>query len=96
MFTLEKEVMSAFDANCLILIQMDANVKVGTEFMKGDPHKQTENGKLMMEFLAHQNIYLLNGADKCVITRYRKTINSEEKAVLYYSIGCCSIFRQLR
>ena len=35
--TLEKEIISAIDESCFILIQMDANAKVGAEISKGDP-----------------------------------------------------------
>ena len=77
---------------------MDANAKVGSGVIKGDPNHQSENGKLMIGVLQRQNLYLLNGSDRCegVITRYRKTINSEEKAVLDYAIGCSGIFHQLQ
>ena len=96
--TLEEEIIVGFDKNCLILIQMDANAKVGSRVIKVDPNHQSENGKLMIELLQRQNLYLLNGSDRCegVITRYRKTINSEEKAVLDYAIGCSGIFHQLQ
>ena len=75
--TLEKEIISAKDQNCFILVQMDANAKVGVEVLKSDPNKQSENGKLLMDLLMRQNLSLLNGSDRCngSITRHRRTIN---------------------
>ena len=88
--TLEKEIISALDESCFILIQMDANAKVGAEVLKGDPNKQSVNGKLLMELLKRHNLNLLNASDSCqgVITRHRKTLNGDEKSVLDYVIIC--------
>ena len=88
--TLENEIISAYDHNCLILVQMDANAKVGVDVIKGDPHKQSENGYFLMEMLKRQNLSLLNGSDQCkgTITRHRKTINGEEKSILDYILVC--------
>ena len=48
--TLEKEIISATDNNCYVLIQMDGNAKIGADVIKGDPNKQSENGVLLMQF----------------------------------------------
>ena len=42
--TLEKEIISKIDESCFILIQMDANAKVGAKILKGAPNKQSVNG----------------------------------------------------
>ena len=91
---LEKDIITAVDDNCFVLIQMDANAKVGSEVVKGDPNEMSGNGKLLLELLKRQNLYLLNGSENCkgVITRYRKTVNGEEKAVLDYVIVCGGLF----
>ena len=43
---LEMEVIKAKDEGCLVLIELDANAKVGKEAIHGDPHEVSENGKL--------------------------------------------------
>ena len=43
----EAEIMKAKDDNCMILIEMDANAKVGSDIIKNDPHSITNNGKIM-------------------------------------------------
>ena len=54
--TLEKEIISAVDAGCFVLIQMDANAKVGSEVIKGDPNKQSDCEKLLLDVIERQNL----------------------------------------
>ena len=85
---MEKEIISALEESCLILIQM------GSEVVKGDPNKMSGNGKLLLELLDRHNLHLLNSSEHCegVITRYRKTVNGEEISVLDYVIVCGGLF----
>ena len=46
---LELEVINAKEENCAILIELDANAKVGSEVIKGDPNKMSENGRLFFQ-----------------------------------------------
>ena len=55
--TLEKEIILAYEAGCDILIELDANGKVGPDVIPDDPNCQTENGKLLMEMLSRQNLF---------------------------------------
>ena len=48
---LEKEIISAYDSDCEIMIQLDANAKVGPNVIPNDPNSQSENGRLMMDML---------------------------------------------
>ena len=40
---LETEVIKAKDEGCFILIEMDANAKVGNKIIKDDPHQMSTN-----------------------------------------------------
>ena len=60
---LEKEIISAYEANCEIIIELDANAKVGPNIISNDPNSQSDNGKLMIDLLARQNLYLVNASD---------------------------------
>ena len=40
--TLEEEINAAKNANCMTLIQMDGNAKLGKNIIKQDPHDITE------------------------------------------------------
>ena len=68
---LEQEVIKAYDDGCLILIEMDANAKVGSKVIKNDPNAMSENGRLLLDLVDRQNLRILNSSSKCegVITR---------------------------
>ena len=85
---LEAEVIKAKDENRDILVQMDANAKLGSEIVKGDPHKMSGNGKLMQDLLERQDLIVVNSLDICkgTITRERVTENMSEKSVIDYII----------
>ena len=62
---LEGETISARDENCLTLIQLDANAKVGPEIIPSDPNGQSKNGALLMEMISRQQLFLLHASDLC-------------------------------
>ena len=87
---LEQEIISAKDEQCAILIQLDANAKVGNTVISGDPHVMSENGKLLLNLVERENMFIQNISPLCqgVITRQRTTNISEEKSILDYLITC--------
>ena len=95
---LEKEIITAKEKNCLVLIQMDANAKIGGGVIANNPHAISENGKLLLDLLGRQNLRCLNAHKLCQgsITRHRKTINGEEKAILDYLIVCEQLANYLK
>ena len=82
---LEKEIMKAKQQNCCVLLEMDANAKIETNFQK-----LSENGKYMSNLCSRQNLEILNKSSACkgVITRHRITKNKEEKSTLDYILVC--------
>ena len=44
---LEDEIVKAISSDKLVYIQMDANSKLGPDMIKGDPHAQSDNGKIL-------------------------------------------------
>lgn len=87
---IEAEVVKAKDENCMIIIEMDANAKVGHENIQNDPHTITNNGKLLVDLMSRQNLTMLNATDFCTgtITRERKAGNKTEQSVIDYMIVC--------
>ena len=87
---IEKEIISAKEQNCKILLQFDANAKIGNEFLALDPNKMSNNGKIMLDILKRQNLFILNIDKNCkgVITRQRVTVKGVEISVLDYTIVC--------
>ena len=87
---LENEVISAKDNNCLIIIQMDANAKIGKDKIKNDPNEMSSNGKIMIEMIKRQGLIIGNCLNQCkgTITRERANLNNVEQAVLDYVVMC--------
>ena len=86
---LEQEINKAEMDGKSILIQMDANSKLGPEVIKADPHCQTPNGKLLYNIIMRHNLVVLNGLDnKCqgAITRRRVTKDKVEESIIDFVI----------
>ena len=73
---LEDEIVKASLLGKSVIIQLDANSKVGSEFIPRDNHIQSLNGALLGGIIARNNLVLVNGLhDKCtgIVTRQRVT-----------------------
>ena len=88
--TIEHEIVSAKNEKCMILIELDANAKLGSQIIRNDPNKISENGQLLRNLIERKSLELLNNSPLCegTITRHRVTKNSEEKSVIDYIITC--------
>ena len=90
---IEEEIVSAKDENCLIILQLDANAKIGKENLKGDPNNATANGRILLDVVERQNLTIANTLDLCrgIITRERVTTLNVEKSVIDYVIVCSGL-----
>ena len=86
----ETQISLAKDNNCYVVLQCDANAKLGSAIFQKDPHKQTENGFMFYEMVRRQNLFILNMDEKCQgsITRHRKTKNGDEKSIIDFLLVC--------
>ena len=86
--TLEQEIVKAELEGKSILIEMDANSKLGSKYIPGDKYNQSENGKLLAGILERHNLVVGNSLDKCsgLITRKRTTKNSVEESTIDFVI----------
>ena len=86
---LEKEIAKAELLGKSIIIEMDSNSKLGTEWIPADPHPQSPNGRLLAGVLERHGMVVVNGIiDKCVgvITRKRVTVDSTEESIIDHLI----------
>ena len=70
-----------------VIIQMDANSKLGNTYVENDPHSMSPNGKILEGIIQRNALIVANGIkDKSdgVITRERTTINGIERSVIDY------------
>ena len=86
----EAEIIDAKENNCLVMIEIDANAKLGPSIIKNDMHSITENGSLLRDILKRQNLTCLNGDIRCKgsVTRHRRTINGDEKSIIDFIFVC--------
>ena len=79
---LEEEVVKAEMASRSIILSKDANSKLGTEHIPGDPNKKSENGKVLEGVLQRHALCVANGLqgkDIGVVTRERTTKRENRK-----------------
>ena len=94
---LEAEVIKAKDCNRNIIIQMDANAKLGSDIIKGDPHSMSNNGKILHDLVERQDLVILNALDICrgSITRERIFEDKSEKSIIDYIIVTRGLLQHL-
>ena len=87
---LDEEVENAFNNNCLVCVQLDANGKLGNEIINGDPNEISPNGRLLLDLINRKSLVVVNSTDKCngIITRMKVKAQSTERSVLDYFIVC--------
>ena len=87
---LEQEIVAAKELNCAVLLQLDANAKVGRTVISSDPNEMSENGRQFLNLIERENLHLLNYSPLCkgVITRQRTTTQCVERSVIDYVITC--------
>ena len=74
----------------MVLIQMDANAKLGKKVISEDANDMSENGRLLSDLIERESLVLSNISPLCqgVITRHRVTKENEEKSILDYILTC--------
>lgn len=79
---LETEVEKAALAGRSVIVEMDANAKLGKKFIKGDPHEISPNGRILANIVERQMLVVGNGTDMCrgTITRKRVTKHRLEQS----------------
>ena len=87
---MEQEVAAAKNSNCMVLIQCDANAKLGKEIISKDPHNISQNGRILKDLIERENLSLLNTSNLCqgAITRNRLAKENNEKSIIDYILAC--------
>ena len=81
---LETEIERAELAGKSVLVEMDANAKLGPKYIANDPHDITPNGSLLAGIVERHNLNVGNGSNECkgTITRKRVTKHTTEESVI--------------
>ena len=94
----ESEVASAELEGRSIIICMDANSKLGPDFIKGDPNPQSRNGKLLANILNRRALIVANGLEEKstgLITRIKHTTNGSEESVIDFVVISSDLVRHI-
>ena len=62
---LEQEIVKAEIEGKSIIIEMDANSKMGPDLIPGDLHEQSENGKVLADIIERHGLIIGNAMPKC-------------------------------
>ena len=82
---LEEEVVKAQAEGKSIIMELDANCKLGTEYIPNDPRTMSGNGKIMAGIVDRHELCVANGISdkvKGTITRKRSTKDHIEESVI--------------
>jgi hypothetical protein len=88
---LEEEIIKAKSSDESIYIQMDGNSKLGPGIIPGDPHSQSDNGKILAAIIKRNDLCVLNSSNvKCKgrITRQRVTKKKKEESIIDFVLVC--------
>ena len=95
---LEEEVVKAHTAGKPCIIEIDANSKLGSEYVKGDPHDMSVNGKILSHIIETHALIVANGVEgksSGVVTRKRLTESRLEESVIDYVLISDSLLPSL-
>ena len=93
---LDSEITQAESVGCAVILQMDGNLRAGSEIIPDDPNPQNYNGKFLANFLEnHPNMSVVNSLPVCegTITRRRQTKNGLEESNLDFFLVCDRIIK---
>ena len=81
---LEQEIIKAELAGKSVLIEMDANSKLGPDLIPGDKHPQSQNGQVLSQIIKRHSLVVGNSMMQCsgLVTRKRATKNGVEESTI--------------
>ena len=81
---LEEEIVKAELAGKSIVIEMDANSKLGPALIPGDKHPQSDNGRILAGIIQRHGLLIGNALPQCegLITRKRETKDTIEESTI--------------
>ena len=81
---LESEIVKAQMAGKGVIIEIDANSKLGSLYIPNDPHTMSPNGKILAGIIDNNALIVANGSTKYkgVITRKRITRERKEESCI--------------
>ena len=95
---LEEEIAAAELQGRSIIITMDANAKLGPDFIAEDPYNQSPNGKLLAGLVSRHALCVANGLTekrKGSITRQKNTVLGVQKSIIDFVIASSDLIEHI-
>ena len=95
---LEEEIASAEYEGKPVIVLMDANSKLGTNHIQGDPHDISKNGKVLEGIIERHGLCVVNGLvpkRKGIITRQKHTVNRMEQGVIDFVLISSELIKHI-
>ena len=85
---LDEEIESALNNGCEVVLELDANAKLGSCVIEGDPDEMSHNGKQLWNIIERHCLEVVNSSDKCqgLITRHREKVTGIEQSIIDFII----------
>jgi hypothetical protein len=94
--SIEEQVVRSQLAGVSVLIVEDSNAKLGSEWIKDDPHPISENGKLLANMIERQELSIINNVCKGgPITRKRLVEGKEEASCIDFILTSQDLAKNL-
>ena len=76
--------MRSFQLTRSVIIEVDANSKLGKTYIPNDPHEISPNGRVLADIIERHALIVANGSKRCtgLVTRQRSTTNRSEKSCI--------------
>ena len=81
---LEAEIVKAEITGKSVIIEVDANSKLGKKYIPNDPHEVSPHGKILADVIERHALIVANGSRRCtgLVTTQRCTKNRSEKSCI--------------
>ena len=83
---LEEEIALSLASGNMLCIAMVANAKLGKNYIRGDIHELSQNGRLLLNLVERFNLLVVNSTAKCngIVTRMKRVKIKIEESVIDY------------
>ena len=95
---LEEEIVKAELAGKSIVVEMDANSKLGPDLIPGDKHPRSENGRILAGIIQRHGLLVGNGLPQCegLITRKRVTKDAIEESTIDFVLLSADLLNDIQ
>ena len=94
---LEEEVVKAELAGKSLIIELDANSKLGPDLIPGDKHKQSDNGRILACIVERNSLLIGNAVKQCegLVASKRVATETTEKSTIDFVLLSADLLEEI-